>query len=110
MSDFDEFWKAYPRRVEKITARTAYDKALKVATATQILQGAMRYAAERQGQNPRFTKHPASWLNAGCWDDEPIGKTNGQSVLAAFDRLEQRFAGADDRETREDDFLGLPPR
>jgi hypothetical protein len=30
----------------------------------------MRYAAERRGEDPRFTKHPATWLRKGCWSDE----------------------------------------
>ncbi|OKO71893.1 hypothetical protein AC630_31760 [Bradyrhizobium sp. AS23.2] len=36
-----------------------------------MLNGAMRYAAERTGQDPKFTKHPATWLNGECWKDEP---------------------------------------
>lgn len=29
----------------------------------------MRYAAERDGENPRYTKNPATWLNKACWND-----------------------------------------
>lgn len=31
----------------------------------------MRYAGERSGEDPTFTKHPSTWLNAGCWADQP---------------------------------------
>ena len=31
----------------------------------------MRYAAQRDGEDPQFTKHPATWLNGKCWTDEP---------------------------------------
>ena len=37
------------------------------------LAGAQRYAAERKDQDPKYTKHPATWLNGGCWEDEAPG-------------------------------------
>jgi hypothetical protein len=69
MGGFDEFWAAYPRRREKISARTAYDRALKRGTHEEIMAGVRQYAKERFGQEERYTKHPATWLNAGCWMD-----------------------------------------
>jgi len=69
----------------------AYVRALRQATPDQILQGAMRYAAERRGEDPRYTKHPATWLNKGCWSDatpppqdQPAGRENASS---GFGRL-----------------------
>jgi hypothetical protein len=109
--DFDTFWKLYPRRVEKFTARSAWDKALKHGTPEEIVEGARRYASERAGENIRFTKHPATWLNGGCWLDEPGANTNGsQSLFAAFDRLEQRLASQDDNPPRTANILRLPQR
>ena len=66
---FEEFWAIYPRRVAKQAAIKAYRKALKLATAADIIAGARRYAAERQGQDMAYTKHPGTWLNGGCWAD-----------------------------------------
>ncbi|MDP2356144.1 MAG: helix-turn-helix domain-containing protein [Beijerinckiaceae bacterium] len=70
---FEEFYAAYPRRVEPDDARTAYDRVIRKgkATAEELLAGAIRYASERDGQERKFTKHPATWLNKGCWADEP---------------------------------------
>jgi hypothetical protein len=34
-------------------------------------EGAKRYADQRAGQDPQFTKMPATWLNGDCWLDEP---------------------------------------
>jgi hypothetical protein len=68
---FAEFWKHYPRKVARPAARRAYAVALKKADAAEILAGAMRYAAERDGQDAKYTKHPATWLNNECWTDEP---------------------------------------
>lgn len=67
---FDVFWQAYPRRVAKMEAKKAYDKALKSATHQEIMDGVQRYAIYTQSTEHRFIKHPASWLRAGCWEDE----------------------------------------
>jgi hypothetical protein len=66
---FDEFWAIYPRRVAKQAAIKAYRKALKLATPADIIAGARRYTSERQGQDVAYTKHPATWINGGCWED-----------------------------------------
>jgi hypothetical protein len=71
---FDDFWRAYPKRVAKEAARKAYGKAIeRGATPAALLAGAQRYAAERKDQDPKYTKHPATWLNGGCWEDELPG-------------------------------------
>lgn len=68
---FAEFWQQYPRRVAIGAAEKAYSQALEAGTSpAEILHGAMRYAASRQDQDPKFTKHPATWLRQRCWEDE----------------------------------------
>lgn len=68
---FDEFWQTYPLRKAKGAARRAFDKAIKGgASAAVIIEGAKLYASDRAGQDPKFTKHPATWLNGECWTDE----------------------------------------
>jgi hypothetical protein len=106
---FDEFWKIYPRHVAKKAAERAYRRAVKSATAVDILHGAMRYAAERTGQDGQFTKHPATWLNGGCWDDEPTRKADdaGNPIGAAFDKIGdcgagRPFAGGDEARHHEE--------
>jgi hypothetical protein len=69
---FNGFWLIYPKRVAKKKAKKAWDKALRDgATEAEILDGACRYANERVDENPKFTKHPSTWLNGGCWADDP---------------------------------------
>ncbi|MGW4950631.1 hypothetical protein [Streptomyces parvulus] len=71
---FTEFWEAYPRKVAKGTARTAWAKALKRgATAQHITAAAARAAAQWRAAHtePRFIPHPATWLNGERYDDEP---------------------------------------
>jgi len=68
--DFQRFWAQYPKKVAKLAAQKAFAQAVKKVAPNVILAGALRYAAERDGQDSKFTKHPATWLNKGCWDDE----------------------------------------
>lgn len=76
---FEIFWGIYPSRTGKIAARASWDKQLggrkkppRPAVAPRvIIDGARRYA-EDPNRDPEFTKHPTTWLNQGCWDDEPL--------------------------------------
>ncbi|WP_432034208.1 hypothetical protein [Streptomyces antibioticus] len=77
---FADFWKAYPRRAEKRDAVRAWNRALGDGVPPErIVQAARDYARERHGEPARFTKHPATWLNKGCYDDEsaPPGEARG---------------------------------
>lgn len=64
---FEEFWKAYPRKVGKLKARKAYAQALKQATSAEILAA---LSVTVWDDNPKYRPHPTSWLNAGRWMDE----------------------------------------
>jgi hypothetical protein len=77
---FAEFWAVYPRRVGKLDAEKAFAKAIEQADAETIIVGAKRYASERVGQDSKYTKHPATWLNKGCWSDEPT-RTDGPPII-----------------------------
>jgi hypothetical protein len=80
-ADFKSWYQAYPKRVAPAAALKAYRGALKkVDSPTVLIDGAIRYAAARHGQDPKYTKHPATWLNQECWldDPHPIGSTYGQ--------------------------------
>lgn len=69
--DFENFWRTYPRRIEKKSAFKAWKGALKKgATADEITAGAARYAKYRAGEPEQYTKHPSTWLNQECWEDE----------------------------------------
>lgn len=69
---FDVFWSVYPRREAKIAARKAFAKAVKSAGAEAVIAGARRYAADPNLPEKKYVPHPASWLNDGRWDDEPL--------------------------------------
>jgi hypothetical protein len=80
--DFEAFWAVYPRRDSKKNALKAWVKAKGEAPASRIILGAKRYA-EDPNREQQFTKLPATWLNAGCWDDDPLpARTNVVSLPA----------------------------
>ena len=100
---FERFWLAYPRRVAKIDARKAFDKAVEHgANPETLIQGAKAYALERAGEPAQYTKHPATWLNKGCWSDEPpagavtVIDEEGNPVAIQQPQPQRRRAGAHD--------------
>jgi hypothetical protein len=73
---FGAFWSAYPKRVEEAAALKAFIAAVEQGVDPEVLiAGAKRYTIERAEKNPDYTKHPATWLNKGCWTDETSGPT-----------------------------------
>jgi hypothetical protein len=68
---FAAFWAIYPKHVGRLDAEKAFAKAIKQTDLETLIAGAKRYAAERAGEPPKFTKNPANWLRAGMWADEP---------------------------------------
>ena len=69
---FEEWYRLFPKHVARGAAYKAYKRArAQGASAEDLKLGAMRYAAQVTGRDPKFTKHPATWLNAECWKDEP---------------------------------------
>jgi hypothetical protein len=70
---FEDFWSAYPRHHERANAERAWVKAVAKVDPAVIVQGARRYALD-PNRVDQFTKHPATWLNGGCWDDDPLPK------------------------------------
>jgi len=86
---FPDFWQVVWRRVGKRAAEKSYAAAIKRgATDKQILDGALRYAAETADREPRFKLHPATWLNGERWNDEP-GGNGGDQQLGSTDRDRQ---------------------
>ncbi|QGH74533.1 replication initiation protein [Arthrobacter phage Kuleana] len=69
--DFADFWAVFPRKTAKAAALKAWNKAIKSADPAEILEGARRYAGD-PNREPQFTVYPATWLNAGRWEDEPL--------------------------------------
>lgn len=69
--DFLDWYLVYPRKEARNKALQAYIKARRSVSAEVLLAGARRYA-EDPNRLSEYTKLPASWLNAGCWEDDPL--------------------------------------
>ena len=72
-SDFEKFWPIYPKKADRKLAEKAFDKAKKRASVDTILAGAKVYAAQRAGQDPKYTKNASTWLNNDCWTEAVVG-------------------------------------
>lgn len=70
-SAFDLFWKVYPIKVGKASAKKAWDKAITEADPDSIISGALQYARD-PNRHPSYTAYPSTWLNAGRWADDPL--------------------------------------
>jgi hypothetical protein len=100
---FDAFYAAYPRKVKPKDARKAWDK-LKPDDALQsrILSaiGQQRKSPQWQKDGGQFIPYPATWLNAGEWDNQApeLAAPDGSgltALTAAFNAdMDQRAAEA----------------
>ena len=68
---FNEFWSVYPRKVGKQDSYRAWGRALKLADAQTIIDGAQRFRDD-PNREAEFTPHPTTWLNQGRWEDDPL--------------------------------------
>ena len=68
--DFETFWDAYPKHRDKKAALKAWKRATREVPNDTLVEAAKAYAADKT-RDPQYTKHPATWLNAGAWDDQP---------------------------------------
>lgn len=67
---FDEFWTAFPKKKSKIYARKAWDTHR--PDLQKVLDALAWQCREWAKDDPKYIPYPASWLNAGRWDDEPV--------------------------------------
>jgi len=101
-SEFLAFYETYPRHEGKGAAHKAWLKITKGGKVSneELIAGALRYRDD-PNRDPAYTKHPATWLNAGCHTDCPLplrGGANGHgrnggSILDACDRVEEQLGG-----------------
>lgn len=61
---FDQWWSEYPRKDAKGAAQKMYAKALKQASAADLLTGVRLYPFQ---SDPQFIPMPATWLNQERW-------------------------------------------
>lgn len=70
---FDEFWKAYPKRVGKQEARKAWIRQNGNRPKLDLIISKindLKKTDQWQKEKGQFIPNPATWLNRGGWDDE----------------------------------------
>jgi hypothetical protein len=93
-------YQAYPRHVAPAAAYRAIGKALQVKPFDYLIAAVNRYAKSVQAADPQYIAHPATWFNAGRYDDEPSalfpsgGKSNVGSDKNQPSPAKQRVDGA----------------
>jgi hypothetical protein len=86
VSNFDDFWKAYPKRKSKPDAMKAYAKASKSFGHGAIMDGLSRaLAADHRFKTSQYTPNAASWLNSEGFNDEHQPASNDQFNAHPFD-------------------------
>ena len=73
MTDFDTFWKAYPKKVAKGDARKAWGQTERIrpdlAELLASIEAQCRSDQWRTAEG-KFIPYPATWLRQERWDDE----------------------------------------
>lgn len=95
-AEFFLFWKEYPNKKNKQTAMARWDRMRVTAGLYEkIMEGLARAKNSREWaeKDGRYIPHPASWLNAGGWENEyrpiapekptPPPTTPGNDALAS---------------------------
>jgi hypothetical protein len=74
MTTFDDFWRAYPRKISKRDALKAWTAINPNAALVKKILAAIawqREAPQWVEDRGRYIPHPASWLRGWRWLDEP---------------------------------------
>lgn len=76
VSEFEQIWKAYPRKEGKTNALKAYIKArtdkkdpVSMEDVQNGLQAYIEYI-KAEGTPTQYIKHGSTWFNQRCWNDE----------------------------------------
>jgi hypothetical protein len=71
---FETFWSAYPKKVGKLAAKRAWEKLQPSDALADEMLAALKWQVQQDAwrrEAGRFIPNPATWLNAGRWDDQP---------------------------------------
>tara|TARA_R110000772_G_scaffold7311_1_gene25021 strand:+ start:1036 stop:1662 length:627 start_codon:yes stop_codon:yes gene_type:complete len=69
ISNFEEFWTAYPRKTNKGFTRKVFAK---LNPSEELLKKMIYSIAQHKKQwtDPKYIPHPSTWLNGERWEDE----------------------------------------
>lgn len=88
---FDQFWETYPRKAAKARARKAWEKAIKLKSAKEIISALKKHVAywSASQRPPEKIPHPATWLNGESWNDVLPNTDHSKQTLDAQPSYDQ---------------------
>ena len=72
-SDFEQFWEIYPKKKSKNQAKKAWEK---LKPSSELVSTILDAVENQKRSNDwikdagKYIPYPATWLNAGAWEDE----------------------------------------
>jgi hypothetical protein len=98
-TDFEEWWKQYPKKVQKLAAAKAYKSACQRGAPDVILAATIAFSQTDKARGD-FCPYPATWLNENRWEDDPTqwqdhGSNSGKSKQQRIDAAMKDFLNAD---------------
>lgn len=93
-SEFEEFWRVYPKHKGKFKAREAWKRLLDGGfESSYLINKATEYAKECSLKHveDRYIKRPQGWLNDGRFDDDFFTGTVQANLDAITDGLDSIF-------------------
>ena len=98
---FTDFFETYPRKANRAGAERAWKTATRKTSAEKIIAGAQRYRDD-PNRVDQFTKFPTTWLDQGCWDDDPLpARGRGRSESRATQVMNTAAAWAQREEAKQ---------
>lgn len=69
--EFKAFWEVYPKKTAQDAAWKSWrdEDKLPPQHYQLAIKQAQAYAEHVTGKDTKYVKHPATWLNGGCWKD-----------------------------------------
>lgn len=85
---FEKFWEVYPLKKGKGYAYQCWVKLKITKDDMDVILGAVEQQKQNFVKNERewqYFKHPSTWLNQACWEDEPepAPQTNDEKIVEA---------------------------
>ena len=77
-SQFDEFWKLYPKKIGKVAAEKAWKKIKEPGKTLKLIKAALEWQCKQPDwikEGRQYMPGPAPYLNGGRWEDEPVLST-----------------------------------
>lgn len=87
--EFEQWYSRYPRKEAKENGRKAFIKARQTVSLETLTTSLEKYNKAMAGKDRQYLALPATWLNAGRWQDEiPEPESNTDAI----ERLKAQYA------------------